>query len=448
MGSSRSHARAVNAESTPSAQLPLGIRVFLSVICGVGSNQNFDCSPLPPSVSLSTFRLATDRRDRPRMSVSEFYVVPSIEKPRWIIASDAAQRCRLINPTNAGARLAWFLFRFLQSYGLGRFIFSNRIILDKDIKMFGSNVFGELIQPHDQIVAFYIGAVGPLQKFTIEVRSSDNSTSFIKFGVSERAKSAIRKEVAGLNLISSLGVKVAELPRYQSMNEEFNENKPLAFRQQAVSATELPDQYSLQISDFLVELADLSAAARRPDFDRIRYDLGALVISGELPAKYNRVINKLIGSFDDSEMNVSICLSHGDFTRWNLRESKGKLCIFDWEEVDYRAFGHDLFNFCFAEVVLVAGHTEVEKLLEISKPKFLRLVAETKADRVRADNFSYYFNLFMLDRIRYYYGLKAKDQDGSFFLDKSNKKVFSFLTNWISQLSDNFTDGIDESSLS
>jgi thymidylate kinase len=72
-----------------------------------------------------------------------------------------------------------------------------------------------------------------------------------------------------------------------------------------------------------------------------------------IPKNIVRKLNTIIQNCTPSK-EVETCLSHGDFTQWNMYKTKNKIAIYDWELASFqRPKGYDYFHFIMQQGILV-----------------------------------------------------------------------------------------------
>jgi len=358
-----------------------------------------------------------------------FVVIPSLSKPRWILDTNFIKSSSTLNPSTYKARFALYIFKKLWSMGLQRIIFPARI------HIFSSNksvpLINRLVKKKEYIGCFYIGSIGPLQKYTIEIAQKNNCTGYIKIAPTIAAKVQIESEVKALAFMCSKNIENIELPMHSETFLLGKDNGYAAFRQSPVSAREVPTGMRPEIMSFLRNVARRTGHSKQDEvklyFDAIRVKLLNLDCLFKSLLNLESVeISKSLDDLDTSEEALLVAFSHGDFTRWNTRICDGSLSVFDWEEGGFRPVSHDFFHFIFSEHVLVSQKTDFREFYQTSKSYFASLWDDSFDSKPR---FELYLYLYFLWLSIYYLDLISTDDSEVFMRDKSNMKVISFLRN-------------------
>ena len=361
-----------------------------------------------------------------------FVVIPSLAKARWIIDTRFIFNSATVKPSSFKARITLIMFRVFWSIGLKRIIFPARINIIADFKNGPFSRLKSMLHEREYIGCFYFGAVGPLQKITLEIASKKKCTGYIKLASSELARLQLKGEINALSYMHTKEIECIELPDHTGPNEITGKNTYLAFRQTAVSSTFFPNSASPQILKCLREIAIRTKDNNPFNANKYLNDLrNKLSTMGELMATLigedlMLVINKIDEIIDKSK-NVTMTFSHGDFTRWNIRLKDEDLCIFDWEEGNFRPLSHDLFHFIFAECVLVQNKTHFSAFYRESLSSFSKTWLCDDQISLYDHSFDDLLYLYLLWLTSYYLKMVMSDNTGDFLNDKSNIKVIEFL---------------------
>lgn len=307
--------------------------------------------------------------------VAEYAVLPSWRNPRWFVPKDRSlgigRMPLMINPARPLSRAAIMGFRLLKWVNQGQLVFNDRLVvcrkrtnnsgglggLDDTILGQIGKRFREQVYPG----VIYTGSFGPIQKFTIELlNGAGRPVAFAKIGHNKFSNEAIEREGLALALLYSFDIETIQVPRslgvfvlerwgekvlLQSLLEGGKKNQGLS----GICIKGLLDLFHATRRDTSVPLQEYVAGIRA-QLD----DLGEDKLSGQYLQTRDYISGKLahVGNkFQDSPLPLA--LSHGDFTRWNVREDHQTLYVIDWEEAAFRAPGHDLFNLLFSEVLQV-----------------------------------------------------------------------------------------------
>lgn len=69
--------------------------------------------------------------------------------------------------------------------------------------------------------------------------------------------------------------------------------------------------------------------------------------------------------------DLQTCLSHGDFTPWNMIVENGEYRLIDWEMAEERPLGFDIFTYTLRQKMLTSGFTPRE-IVEFHKNDYLQ----------------------------------------------------------------------------
>lgn len=361
-----------------------------------------------------------------------YVVIPSLTEARWIIDTRFIFNSAAIKPSSYKARIALIMFRLLWSIGLKRIIFPARInIISKD----KNRPFARLksmLHEQEYIGCFYFGAVGPLQKITLEISSKNKCTGYIKLASSQLARLKLNNEINALSYMHGKGIECIELPDHTGLNEISGAGNYLAFRQTAVSSSYVPNGVSSQIfkclSEIAIETIDDDPFKANKYLNGLRYKLSTTgKLMETLLGEDLMVVIKHIEEMINHSDNLMMTFSHGDFTRWNIRLKEEDLCIFDWEEANFRPLSHDLFHFIFAECVLVQKELHFSAFYRKSSSGFSKTWLCDCRSLLNDYRFDDYLYLYLLWLTSYYLNMVMSDSTGKFLNDKSNAKVIEFL---------------------
>lgn len=298
--------------------------------------------------------------------VEEYSVFPGWTNPRWFVPRGRSlwlgKMSRMIQPSRVVAKIAVAIFRFLKVFDKAHYLFPCRLIVAHNSNISFLNFFEELGMGVKTGIV-YTGSFGPLQKFTVELlRGDDNPFAYVKFGHNEIARQAIQNERKALNRVATLALSKIATPMLIDVQ------LPEIFCARTLIIKKLDGGKQLQhITDTVISgLAELFVATQDSgstsviEYSNILANsLQGLDCSG-INQEFNKIrddvvsiLHKFVTHFDGSVM-LPLGLSHGDFTRWNVRADEEKIYAIDWEEAAMRPLGHDLLSYLLAEYLLVA----------------------------------------------------------------------------------------------
>ena len=183
-----------------------------------------------------------------------------------------------------------------------------------------------------------LGTAGPEQKTTILKHGPDHGTTFYKLGNNELAKQLIVNEY---NILSEL-------------QGNFHSPKVIEFR---------------EIKGFVVLETSYVFAEKVSETNLSDAILGILIEMSQ----YKRQTNK----------DLAVCFSHGDFCPWNLLKHKEQLYIIDWEMASERPLGYDLFTYIFQTAILLEKAPDFNKLIETNRIHIIEYFSNHEIEEIK-----------------------------------------------------------------
>lgn len=298
-------------------------------------------------------------------TVDEYSVFPGWENPRWFVPRERSlwlgKMSRMLQPSRLVAKIAVAIFRFLKVLGKVHYLFPCRLIVVHSNKISFLNFF-EGLDTCTRTGIVYTGSLGPLQKFTVELlKGNDLPFAYAKFAHNELSNLAIQNERKALHKLSTLSLSKiatpelidapppATLDKCTLITKNLEGGKPLEQITDAVFAglvelftvTQINNCTSVMgyTNTLAKSLQKLDCSGLDHEFNKIRDGIVAILL---------RIATRI-----DNSIMLPLALSHGDFTRWNVRADDKRIYVIDWEEAAMRPPGHDLLSFLLAEHLLV-----------------------------------------------------------------------------------------------
>lgn len=210
--------------------------------------------------------------------------------------------------------------------------------------------------------SIFTGTVGENRKAIIELHNNKEIFVFVKIALTTSSKKLVENEINTLNFLSSLELKKIITPELLGSSEdsiaELSNIKPKKFIQNtalnAIHIDALNEFYTKTYQNCdLTSLAVLQSAKEKNETL-----LGKSKIDNEL--KIERIqslcqkVQLLIETLEKDNKFVSVSLSHGDFTPWNMYVTKQKLHLFDWElSENQMPMMFDLIHFVFQSNIMI-----------------------------------------------------------------------------------------------
>ncbi len=255
----------------------------------------------------------------------------------------------------------------------------------------------------DALWSLFKGTIGPNNKSIVYLEKNGIS-GFIKVANTEKAKTLIEREATVLNRLYLSNVESFTFP------EVYESTANLLLLSDVSKNARRTSHLSNAHIDALIELNELTSVkmplCEIEGWNKLKKDITALTTheDNRLPKGMIRKLARLIKQINENE-EIEVCLSHGDFTSWNMFVKNDRLHLYDWELADpFKPLGFDLFHFIIQQGILVDHkswsaikqdidqHINCESFLQLSKFKSTNSKAYLKLYLVF--NVSYYLKLY------------------------------------------------------
>lgn len=255
--------------------------------------------------------------------------------------------------------------------------------------------------------ALFTGTTGPNNK-TMVCISQHGRESFIKIARTEKATKLLENEALMINRLYMSDVKSCVFP--EILQEVPGMLQLSDISDKGTRSNRLTDAHI----HALIELNDLTSIrmklSENETWNQSRKDVEKLSKhpDNRLPKGMIRKLQKLMKQVNESE-EIEVCLSHGDFTPWNMFVSEGRLCIYDWELADpFKPLGFDLFHFIIQKGILV----ERKNWAAIKQEIFMYTGYEAfpQLSKFRETDIRFYLKLYLILNTSYYLHLYAEQR--------------------------------------
>jgi hypothetical protein len=187
------------------------------------------------------------------------------------------------------------------------------------------------IDGEDTLMSFNMGSPGVEQKISIlGYNNRTHQPFFAKFTQKLEAMILSKNEIDALNQLKGLGFT--------------------------------PTLFDYKISSDYVYLKTEYIEGNRPKNMLLTRDILELTVRLSHLNHTNKIYNN---------DGLRLSLSHGDFCPWNFLENNGRLRLIDWEMLQQRTLGYDLFTYIFQGAFLFSKKDPVEILK--SNQKWIKL---------------------------------------------------------------------------
>ncbi len=389
--------------------------------------------------------------------LSSYIIVPNFHEPRWFIPFNKkliANIGNIIKPSSPRAIFAWKLMHLLNKLGWPQLLFSNQIIMvaKKDLHLEPEGMlidfFYGLFKKKDIDFVLYTGAYGYQQKFVAQVMDRNGEIiGFAKMAYTEETKKRINHEVEIFKILKKKTFYFMEYPRTIFFGEhEVLKNIILV---QYPPPPEYKIFYKKLTSKHIVTLAELfKKTVRSPQESKYllseinkSYEYIKKLISSkpennflfkeDIPFLIEKAIVQLHQGLKNKK--ITIGLSHGDFTPWNIYLGKSKLYIFDWEIADFRVPLWDFYNFLIHSEVFIYSKNYNNIVTEIFENNRNTSLLIKKYEKELGDKI--YFNkklfliIYLIQVIAYYLDHISTQEKFGFEIEKSITRILTSMIN-------------------
>jgi len=273
---------------------------------------------------------------------SRWWLVP-LENNRVTVSGFA-----LFQPLLASAKCMKAVAVLLSFVGLSRLWVRNKVYIAGESSLQQYFAFRAPLS-----FAYFTGTDSPHRKLAVQVMdTSGNIKGYAKVSDNPGVKALIQHEAATLDYLKTLNLQTTNIPNVL-FSGEVSTNSLLVtdtlktpLTPSTTTLTTLHQLFLQEIAEKTVTPHPIAVAQFLQDF-RVRFH----VIAASLDETWNRRFNNVLRMLEtQSEISLSVCLSHGDFTPWNTFIASGKLYVFDWEYAEQGLpIGNDLVHFVINE---------------------------------------------------------------------------------------------------
>jgi hypothetical protein len=305
------------------------------------------------------------------IKVDEYIVIPSFENPRWVVPAGIYNIGEMIQASSLKARVAIQIFKILSFSHMGGLVFPNKIrrfsISPNERNGLLSKVSGDYpYGTHDRVI--YLGSFGPLQKTTVEFVEAGQAKFYAKTADNYRAKESLKNEKMALDFINTLTLKKLIAPTDMNLSVKNSSDFAILF-QSSLAGGKPSVTFSHLIAEVITELHEKTLKSDVEGFVDIVKGLHDRLVEKEnslenLNSLQQNILRKAKYESDYLFNNIAnlpayLSFSHGDFTRWNIREDDCLAYVFDWEEAKFRPVGYDFFHYLLIDSILVKNNLSV-----------------------------------------------------------------------------------------
>jgi hypothetical protein len=349
---------------------------------------------------------------------AEFSIVPGRSRPRLLIpvgrSMQEAGSLRLYRPQTLLARTATTALRVGLRLGAAGVLLSDRVVVDGNQERPDSQGPAVTLLDHLREVfpgdgvafALSLGTPGRHHKQTIlAMDPAGKAIAYVKIGRTGDTVRLLRNEEEVCRALGTSGLK--GVPRVLHAGF-WNGRYLVAFAASPSASGQSSTGMTSRHVEFLVELYRVhctSAASAWSEYlGGLRSRIERLATRGF--TFYARLLEEaLLGCERPGAAGVTLCMSHGDFTPWNVEVNRDGLFVWDWEYGRSAApVGWDLFHFIVQRGVLI-GHRPPPRLYRaVTERGPTRRVIETYFGSVGVDSrlIEASFTLYLVDILSRY----------------------------------------------
>ncbi|MEL1253535.1 hypothetical protein AAEO57_07110 [Flavobacterium sp. DGU38] len=190
--------------------------------------------------------------------------------------------------------------------------------------------------------ALFTGTVGTNNKAILYA-----DASFFKIATTSNAKRLINSEH---KILSKIAFDFFQTPKSKQISENVIQLSDISCDGKRTKRIEIAHLKALTEMNFrghhLIQIKDWKL------FNELKFDFSQ-INDDRIPKNMIRKIERLLDGISQEDY-INVSLSHGDFTSWNMFESKEKISLYDWELFAYdRPTGFDYFHFIIQQGILV-----------------------------------------------------------------------------------------------
>lgn len=204
--------------------------------------------------------------------------------------------------------------------------------------------------------ALFTGTVGTNNKAILYT-----DASFFKIATTSNAKRLIKSEH---KVLSNIAFDFFQTPKSKQISQHVIQLSDITCNGKRTKRIEIAHLKALTEMNFrghnLIQIKDWKL------FNELKFDFNQIT-DERIPKNMLRKISMLLDDVSQDDY-INTSLSHGDFTSWNMFESKDKISLYDWELFAYdRPTGFDYFHFIIQQGILIDRKSWKEIYIDIKE---------------------------------------------------------------------------------
>ncbi|GAA0891217.1 hypothetical protein GCM10009122_08960 [Fulvivirga kasyanovii] len=263
--------------------------------------------------------------------------------PRWVCPTKAKKPyfLKFYNISGLKSTLFAIACKVIFFVGLQRMLFKTSTIY---LKRIAKDTPIDFIQDN---WAIFTGTPGPNNKMLL-YHTANSHSYFFKIANTPKAAQLITNECDSLKKLIGLHMSEFTIPRTRQVSGH-------VLQQEDLSAGGLRSntltEYHLNALNELCSKTAYDVALEQTGLLSHSMDTLNNLSDDRLPKGLIKKLKTLAGLIRIK--NIRQCLSHGDFTPWNMYINKGMLSIYDWELAGDMPLGFDTFHFIIQKEILI-----------------------------------------------------------------------------------------------
>tara|TARA_B110001450_G_scaffold156040_1_gene145478 strand:+ start:371 stop:2770 length:2400 start_codon:yes stop_codon:yes gene_type:complete len=268
--------------------------------------------------------------------------------PRWICNSNSKKPLflKFYSISSFKSKVFAFLIECIFLLKLQSFIFTKRqLYFSQKKSSFIPIDFSNLSW------AIFTGTVGPNNKI-IAYKENKGKGKFYKVAYSSTALSLIENEEFILNKLGFINPENFIIPKCKRATNSILELEDLS--NFGIRNSVFSEEHKVVLSEIYKKSGEELRIDLLPIIHKMESKLLELELVNDkrIPKGMLKKLRKIYNAIDSK--TISVAISHGDFTPWNMYANNEKLAIYDWELAEILIpVGYDAFHFIIQQNIMV-----------------------------------------------------------------------------------------------
>lgn len=277
---------------------------------------------------------------------------------RWIFPTDGSSTSylSLYNSATLKAKIYTVITRMASHFGQGKRLASGIIRVQQKLL---NQVKHKCNVNKTEDFSIFTGTRGETRKVVLEIHQGNQTSGFVKIPITEISTKLVTNEIEMLKELNKYDFTTLSLPIVSKKiqgHARISNVKPSiiisADRITAIHLRAMADLYAISHERKSIESSNAWKTIQ-DNLEWLKKDL--LLTNGLDPKKINsliKLLRKLYNTIPTTE-KISLSVSHGDFTPWNMYCDEQRLFVYDWEMArNGIPMFFDLFHFTYQSCIL------------------------------------------------------------------------------------------------